>query len=93
MAKDKDFLTSRDDLIEVYSAGEPIRIVHAVGPYPVREIVKDKRAKVFRRSGIIQRMLKDGAILQVKPSPPPPAKVVESKAKPPTAKRETKPEK
>jgi hypothetical protein len=94
MAKDK--LKSRDDLIEVYTDGEPIRFVHEVAPVPLREIAKGKRYVVFRRSGVIKRLLERGRLLEVKPPPPPPtatAKVVKAKSEPSATKSETKPEK
>jgi hypothetical protein len=65
---------SKPELIEVYTDGEPIRFVHEVAPVPILEIVKGARYQVYRRSGVIQRMLKSGQLLEVKPSPPPKAK-------------------
>jgi hypothetical protein len=90
----KDTLKSREDLIEVYAADDPVDLVHEVAPFPLRRITKDKRVRVYRRSGIIQRMLKDGRILEVKPPPPPPtatAKVVKTKPEPSATKSEIKP--
>jgi hypothetical protein len=65
-------------LIEVVATGEPVRIHCVVGPSPLKQIA-DKAVKVYRRSGLIKRLLKTKELKVVGPAA---AKAEPAKGKP-----------